>query len=243
MNKNVAIQNPENVCFHCLQQKDEGEIHKIHIPEMGYGSGFDGWSSTIQLCDECYQHTNPEWWKLKEVPLEKTGTWSEFFEYEFEKAIFEFINQLPLAGQELFWNRFSDGWNSGITWDAQDWIDYKLGILPHEKCKEYHVYSPEEINAYQERFPICQHPVNKLYNDGSKGCWCPFGAHGEYGQKCGINISDECYQCEYFKKRKTPIVDITEENYEEYKLWLKAKIKYFDKIFYGIFDEINRITK
>ena len=109
--------------------------------------------------------------------------------------------------------------------DAQDWIDYKLNILTHEKCKEYGLYSPQEKQAYKERFPICQHPVNVIFEDESKGCWCPFGAYGEYGQKTGRNLYDGCYECKYFEKRRTPIKYISEKDWIDYKIYYIGKLK------------------
>ncbi len=219
MDNNKAIQNPENICFNCLK---ETAIHKISIPALGWGSQFDNFSTRIQLCDDCYSVTNPDWWKLN-VIKGKTDLESEHYEYEDE--ILNFVNQMPLAGQELFWNRFASGAFVSYYMEAQDWIDYKLNILPHEKCKEYGLYSPQEIQAYKERFPICQHPVNIIYEDGFKSCWCPFGAYGEYGQKVGLNICDECYECEYFEKRNTLIKDISDKDYKDYEIYYKAKLR------------------
>lgn len=216
-----AIENPENVCFNCLKETEETNLNKIYFPEMGYGGGFDGWSTRINLCEDCMKLTNSDWWKLKEKPLKESGVWSDFYEYEYEDEIFKFVNQMPLLGQELFWNRYS---TDNYQMESQDWIDYELKILPHEKCKEYGCYSHQEIEAYETRFPICQHPANRIWKDGSKGCWCPFGASGEYGQKCGLNISDKCYQCKYFTERTTPIKDINAKDYKDYEVYYKAKL-------------------
>lgn len=219
MNPNQAIQNPENVCFNCLK---ETIVHKINIPALGWGSQFDNFSTRIHLCDNCYKSTNPDWWKLN-IIQGKTNWDGEYYEYENE--ILQFIDQMPLAGQELFYNRYATGAFVSYYMEAQDWIDYKLNILPHEKCKEYGLYSPQEKQAYKERFPICQHPINVIYEDESKGCWCPFGAYGEYGQKIGLNICDECYECKYFEKRRTPIKYISEKDWIDYKLYYIAKLK------------------
>jgi hypothetical protein len=219
MNENKAIQNPENICFNCLK---ETIVHKIKIPALGWGSQFDNFSTRIHLCDNCYKSTNPDWWKLKIIKGETD--WNDAY-YEYENEILKFVKQMPLAGQELFWNRYATGAFVSYYMEAQDWIDYKLNILPHEKCKEYGLYSPQEIQAYKERFPICQHPVNIIYDDGSKGCWCPFGAHGKYGQKEGLNICDECYQCDYFTQRTTPIKDILYKDWEDYKVYYVSKLK------------------
>ena len=144
--------------------------------------------------------------------------------YKYEKEILEFINKMPLAGQELFYARFDKGTSTDLI-RGQDWIDYTLGILPHEKCKEYGYYSPQEIQAYQERFPLCEHPVNRICNDESKNSWCPFGAIGEYNQKCYENGKDDnCYECEYFQERITPIRNIMECDWKDYEVYYISKI-------------------
>lgn len=219
MNKNKAIQNPENTCFNCLK---ETIVNKIKIPALGMGKSIRYFSTEIHLCDECMKLTNSEWWKLKTIKGE-TDLDGEYYEYEDE--ILKFIEQMPLAGQELFWNRYATGVFVGYYMEAQDWIDYRLGILPHEKCKEYGFYSPQEIQAYEERFPKCQHVVNRVFSDGSIGCWCSFGAYGEFEQKTGRNICDECYECKYFEERKTPIKWISEKDWIDYKIYYIAKLK------------------
>ena len=124
MNPNQAIQNPENVCFNCLK---ETIVHKINIPALGWGSQFDNFSTKIQLCDDCYKLTNPEWWKLNKIKG-KTDLDGECYEYEDE--ILDFVEQMPLAGQELFFNRYATGEFASFHMNAQDWIDNQLGILP-----------------------------------------------------------------------------------------------------------------
>lgn len=127
-----------------------------------------------------------------------------------------------LEGQELFFNRDSNG---NPCMNSQDWIDIQLGVLPNKKYKQY--YSPDEISeltAYEIRFPVCEHPVNVVFNDNSKGSYCPFGAYGEYNQQ--INISyycDNCFRCTYYKLRKTPIKKMDEDTYKKYKVYVKGK--------------------
>jgi hypothetical protein len=212
--ENIAVHNPDITCCNCLKETDK--IHVIQIPSMGYGSGFDGWSTQVNLCDECLAKTDPEWWKLKII-----NEYEYMESYEFEDKIFKYVGSMPLAGKELFWNRYS---TDNYLMKSQDWIDYELGILPHEKCKEYGCYSHDEIKAYEERFPKCQHPVNRIWNDKSQACYCPFGSTGDYGQICSCNISDECYQCEYFTDRTAPIRDINNDDYDDYEIYYRAKL-------------------
>ena len=213
--KVLAITNSEDVCFNCLK---ETKVNKIQISSMGWGSGFDGWSTRINLCEDCMKATDPKWWGLKVI--EGKTDWDGIY-YEYEKEIFEFVNRMPLAGKELFWNKYS---TDNYQMESQDYIDYELGVLPHDKCKEYGMYSHQEIRAYEERFPTCQHPVNLIHKDDSKGCWCPFSAHGDYGQKCSSNMSDECYQCAYYLERTTPIKDMLNEDFNDYKFYYIAKL-------------------
>jgi len=129
---NKAIENPECTCLNCLK---ETKLHTIEINQMGYDSKFDGLSTKIQLCDECYKLTNPDWWKLEIVSNKELG--DDFSKYKYENEIFEFINQMPIAGQELFFNYFASGASANYNIESQDWIDYELGVLSDDKCKEY----------------------------------------------------------------------------------------------------------
>lgn len=205
--KHIAIQNPENVCFNCLQ---EGEVSKIHIPELGYGSSFDGWSTKIHLCENCLKQTNPEWWKLEII---YDGEHNYIESYKYEDEILEFVSQMPVEGKELFWNRYS---TDDYLMKSQDWIDYDLDILSHEKCKEYGIYSPQEKQAYKDRFPNCKNVQIKVYGDGSKGSNCFKNAFGDDNGNCGLNISSKCYLCEHYEERdgKIKVVDVLEEYYK-----------------------------
>jgi hypothetical protein len=219
-----AIENPENVCFNCLQK---GEVHKIHISALGYGSSFDNWSSEIHLCPSCLAQTNSELWELEEIQCE----WDRkdnhgFTEYKYEKEILEFVNNMPIEGKELFFNRYSSG--DSYYMESQDWIDYELGILPHEKCKEYCMYSPDEERAYQEKFPICDNVKIVKYEDGSQGLRCPFGAFGNKdGTAQGHQTQNECYECRVFipREENKEIEIMDKEEMEIYKLQNELALK------------------
>jgi len=222
--ENTAIINPDITCCNCLK---ETKVNHIEIGDMGYGSSFDGWSTKINLCDDCYKLTNPDWWKLETTPLEESGLWSDFYEYKYEDKIFEFIRTMPIAGQELFWNRYKKG--DRYPMESQDWIDYELDLLPHEKCKEYGMYSPQERQAYKDRFPICKHVQLKVYNDGSSHTKCFRSAFGNKDGSCEeCNISSECYMCNSFEERVDDIkvIDVSEEEKVRETERLKDMIKY-----------------
>lgn len=229
-NKNVAIKNIGSTCCNCLK---ETKIHHIHIRALGWGSSFDNFSTQLDLCDECLALTNPEWWKFKVCGnFDENGDYDMDGEhYEYEDEILNFVNQMPLAGKELFWNHYADGAFADCNMDAQDWIDYELGILPHEKCKEYNLYSPQEKQAYKDRFPNCKHVEINVYSDGSKGSSCFRNAFGDGEGNCGLNISDKCYLCDFFEERdgEIKVVDELEDFYKRETERLNDMITYATK--------------
>ena len=228
----VAIKNVKGICFKCLKEHKESEIHKIHIPSAGYGSYFDNLSTELQLCDSCYADTNSEWWKFESVPY--TEECGEVYKYDNE--ICDYLKMLPLQGRELVWNRFSYGAGIICNMDSQDWIDYELSELSHNKCKEYGFYSPDEVKAYKERFTTCQYPMNRVCNDGSVGCWCPYGASGKKDQQINENMSRECYRCKQYKKRETPILSVNDNDWNDLMLFIKYhnKKKHLEQKFSGL---------
>ena len=61
--KNIVPIKQEKIgctCMKCLKEHKEEEMHLIHIPAMGYGSGFDGFDALIILCDDCYKDSIKE---------------------------------------------------------------------------------------------------------------------------------------------------------------------------------------
>lgn len=219
---NTAISKVGKTCCNCLK---ETKIHKIHIGSLGYGSGFDNFSTQIDLCDECFKQTNSNWWKLKTKIAFSDGG-HDFKCYEYEDEIFKYVKQMPLAGQELFWSRYAYGACADDYMSGQDWIDYRLDILPHEKCKEYGYYSPQEKEAYHEKFPVCDKVKFIIYEDNSKGCHCPFGVFGnEDGTSEGHQTQSGCYECKMFKTRKNEIETMTIEDFDIYKLENKLVLK------------------
>lgn len=220
MSKIKPIEKYDKICFKCLKEKDE--LKKYYLNRYEYGSKFDNMVTYLQICNECSPEGIEEW--FNEKPEMKHDCYAV---YKYEQNIIDFIDTLPIQGQELFWNRCASG-AIAYYMDSQDWIDMKLGILPDEKYEAYYMISPRQIKAYEERFTTCEYPVNVVYSDDSKGCWCPFGASGEYGQQISPNISDECYGCEHYKKRETPIKEMDWNTYGKYEKYIRAKI-YIEK--------------
>lgn len=201
----LAITDTQGLCWNCLHKFNE--VHIIKIDEMGYGSGFDGMGTEIHLCDKCYNHSiidNPIW-SMEVIACEFDDS---FCQYKYEDEMFTYFNQMPLAGQQFVLNEFTYGWDSGIILEAQDWLDYHQNLLSHSKCKEYNLWSIEEINTYVDRFTTCQMPYNIIYEDGSRCCKCDYGSFGEWGQLTGLNVG-RCYECNFYKKRTSYIETVT----------------------------------
>ena len=215
-----AISNTDCLCWKCLKEHDKDKIHTINIIGLGYGSKFDNLSTKLQLCDDCYnEHT--DWWELAVISD------NDLEYYEHEKEIVNYIDELPLQSQQFVWNEYAYGACADFYMNAQDWIDYQLGTLSHEKCKEYGIYSPDEKQAYEDRFPTCQHPVEIIYSDGSNDCHCPFGASGKCKDgvvSVGINMWEECYKCRYYKQRTTPVMRINSSDEDDYNLYVEYQL-------------------
>ncbi|MGG3890215.1 hypothetical protein [Metabacillus fastidiosus] len=213
--KVLAIVDYENICFKCLEKKEKIETFSIY--RNSYGSSFDNNHTELNICNECKPVDLEKWFDEEPEKIEY------YTKYKYEKNIIEFVDTFPLEGQELFWNRCASGACADVM-NSQDWIDDKLGILPDEVYEEeYNMYSPRQIKAYEERFPTCEHPVNAVFNDKSKGCYCPFGASGNYGQEADINISEECYGCQKYKKRETKIKEMSHDTYKKYEVYIQGK--------------------
>lgn len=125
-----------------------------------------------------------------------------------DDCLIELINSFTIEGQEKVYN---SGSNTFLS--SEDWIRVHKGEMPDEEMEEKHMYSPRQIKAYQERFPVCDKVNIVEYSDGSKGSRCPFGAFGESDGNYGRNISSECFQCEQFKERNGEIKVIHDSNY------------------------------
>lgn len=216
---NIAIKNIGNTCCNCLKETilDNIHINNIRIRSLGWGSSFDNFSTQLDLCDKCLNSTNPEWWKFEVCGnYDEDGYYDAHGEwYEYEKEIFEFVKQMPLAGQELFYNHYAYGACANSNMEAQDWIDYNLDILPHDRCKKYGYYSPQEKQAYKDRFPNCKHVKINVYSDGSKGSRCKRNAVGDGDGNCR-SVSSECYMCDCFEERDGEII-VVDELAEFYK--------------------------
>ena len=226
-NKHIKpITNTNCTCMKCLNEFTEDQLITLNIQELGYGSIFDGINTKIILCKDCYEKSNKDIWsfKVKEHFLSEFQEIKENMkdfvcmqEYMYEKDILNYINDLPIQAQELIWNTFSTGWNTDYKLEQQDWIDYKLNCLSKTKCDKYGLISNEEKEAYCNRFTSCEWPVNRIYKDTTIICQCPYDAYGKENQVKSSTVSKECYKCNYYKKRSTPIKNMNYDEFEKYK--------------------------
>ena len=126
-NKNIKSVKNNKLCMNCLKEE---YTKKYYIKSRGFNSIFDGYKTHLQVCSKCDKEEFKIW--FNEQPSTYDGYCEE---YEYEDKILEFIHNLPLQSQELFFNTFNS--NEQYFIDAQDWIDYQLDELSHEKCNEY----------------------------------------------------------------------------------------------------------
>ena len=218
MERIKAIRNHKGLCWKCL--KDDKDTRTIKIPALGYGSSFDCCAREVHLCPKCYEESK-DLWGLKVIRSE-----DYYEEYENEDKIIEFLDNLPPEGRQFVFNKYEDGIDVRPL-PPQVWMDYFVNkCLPHSQAKKYGMYSLEEIAAYKEQFPKCVYPVNRVYEDGSVSCWCPFGAYGDKDQKAGLNISEKCYKCKHYRKRNEneKIKDIPNVEWYDYEI----KMKYYE---------------
>lgn len=220
----VAIKDTKNLCYKCLKRKDK--IHNIRIGSRGYGSYFDNMSTSLQLCDECYKESQKDKpiWCMKS--LDENNMYDDSYLYDNEMS--GYLHNLPLESQELVFNRNSYGACADYNMDSQDYIDFQLDELPHKKCKQYRMYSPQERVAYKERFPNCKCVKINKYKDGSKGSCCQYGAFGDKDGNIGLNTQSECYMCTHYEPRNGDIevIDKVAEYYKDEKDRLIHMIQY-----------------
>lgn len=212
----------KEICYHCLSNND---LEEFYFEDIGWNSKFDGLESKIILCKNCIEKLKPLWIPPKTITVEdihfpeySTAT------YAFEEELFEFIENCDIRIKELFFNQYNEGFQFKKI-DSQDWIDYNLGILPHEKCKKYGFISPEETKEYNEKYPNCKHVYNSQIGD-IKFSQCIFNAKGDYNGNTVENTSTQCYNCPHFVKRtrNKKYKDIRYQEIEEYNTYQKIKL-------------------
>lgn len=221
--KGIVALEDTSVCMKCLKKH---ATQTYGIGYRGYGSIFDNFNTHFHFCDDCAKEEYREWVSESgDLGEDEEGWYGE--QYQYEEKIEKLIKSLPLESQELFYNRFASGACANYNMTPQDWIDFELDELPHDKCQEYGFYSPEQRKAYQERFPNCECVTIKKYSDGFRNSQCPYGAFGgENGE--AESTYGECYMCDCYKPRKGDIAIINEvdEYYENEKARLLHMLDY-----------------
>lgn len=205
-----AIKSPKNVCFCCLKKYKSYQLVELKIPALGYGSQFDGFSTKLQICGSCSTKTPMVWQQLETVD---TDEGMGFKEYKYEKDILDFANELPVAGRELFFNRYAEGFNT-YTMEPQDWIDYECGRLSDKKCKEYGLRPKSHWEVIRDRLLTCQHVANITYEDGSYGITCLLD-----------RVYTNCVTCKYFEEKICDI-QVDSDELEDFNIYYIAKIKH-----------------
>lgn len=113
------------ICVKCL--KTLNNPREIRIKPLGYGSLFDECGTSFCLCEDCY-NKHKIWWDLeKEVEeelLEVTG--QTFYRYKFEDDIKDWLDALPLRGQEIVYNTNWVDFNFDGTIKPEVWINNEL---------------------------------------------------------------------------------------------------------------------
>jgi hypothetical protein len=162
----------------------------------------------INKCDKCGSEedvTNDEYgWKSEGwyyIDLGRPGYGSGFdgCDVSFlicDNCLHDFVNSFTLEGQEKIHNSGSNQYLS-----TEDWLRVHRDEMPDEEMEEKGMYSPRQVKAYNERFPTCKNVKITEYKDGSRGSRCLRFAFGDRNGQCGINVSEECFGCTFYKKR------------------------------------------
>ncbi|KAF6620521.1 hypothetical protein HFE03_07670 [Paenibacillus sp. EKM102P] len=113
-----------------------------------------------------------------------------------DDCLYGFIDTFTIEGQEKIHN---SGSNGDLPTDI--WIREARGELSDEEYEDYGMYSPRQIKAYKERFPICEKVIIYEYEDGSRGSHCCNFTFGDREGKADRNGHSKCFDCVSFKER------------------------------------------
>lgn len=165
--------------------------------------------SIINKCDKCgkeedvgddeYGWKSEGWYNIN-LGRPGYGSGLDGCDVEFllcDDCLIEFINSFTVEGQEKVINSGSNTYLS-----SEDWIRVHKGEMPDEEMEEKGMYSPRQIKAYEERFPTCDKVYISEYHDGSRGSICRMNAFGDENGNCGLNVSEECFECSHYNKRE-----------------------------------------
>lgn len=109
------------------------------------------------------------------------------------------IESFTLEGQEKV---FNSGANHRMS--TEDWLREARGELSDMDYEERGMYSPRQIKAYKERFPVCKRVSIYQYSTGHCGSRClrpDFAISFGDGEGKATDLSTHCYECTYFIQR------------------------------------------
>lgn len=133
MDRVEYVEYKENLCFKCLQEKDD--IQTYELSGRGYGSEYQNEHTKLQLCEECIgsikKHEELKKWFYEKPEYDDDGCGEN---YKYENEIADYIKTLPIQGQEIFENQILVG-APGYLIDSQDWIDRKLGLIAEDETE------------------------------------------------------------------------------------------------------------
>lgn len=152
--KNIVALEDKTLCMVCLKEK---ATRKYEISGRGYGSFFDEYDTYWQCCDNCHKDEYDTW------ANEQPSTDNYYEKYKHEEEILEFIHNLPLQSQELFFNTFNS--NKQYFMDAQYWIDYELGKFTMKNVDEVEEYCENEKKRLENMLKYAKTRLVELENN------------------------------------------------------------------------------
>ena len=103
----------EGLCFCCNKLFDKDNIKKFRVHGRGYGSLFDTMNFTVQLCPDCLEKIDVNWFNNK--------LYDELWGYStrLEKELWNYLNHFRIENQEYIFNTTTE-FEDAI--DREDWI-------------------------------------------------------------------------------------------------------------------------
>lgn len=196
------VKNSNTVCFNCLKHSN---VYVLKIHELGEGSFYNGFNTELHLCNYCLNEELKKWFELEVIGNDTKK------KYLYEDELLAYVNKMPLAGQELFYNRYAYGKNVIYT-PTKKWLEH-LSSQNNMSSVEVEYTG----DSYASKYSNCEEVYNLLMPDGSIYSKCPFGLTGlGNAQEDYHNENISCYSCAHYRKRNSQIRNILYENDEEY---------------------------
>lgn len=121
MNLIEPIKFSKDLCYFCLEHKDNIEV--FEILDRKEGSLFKNCFYRIQLCDECKKKFE----SLREA-CDDRGVMlnNKTMYYPLEEELVDYMSQLPLVSKELLMNSVCI--SDEVKFEPQDWLDIQMGL-------------------------------------------------------------------------------------------------------------------